>query len=209
MTHPLSATHRTICELRPGCSDSLIEVKFRMNGKDELSVPLDEDGRRRVPEGLSYYSLVAKLSAVRVVFLQRFVDELMQYISAMLAMTLSEPPLPPWAKQYLKQQLLEQQLKDDEEEEASERAAAVAAAAAGGLEAPSGGGVRPTAAVVEKPSFVSPSGAVIGPDGQASMLLLLDVDLSAPLIIMPEGSCSIACLETDLGSAQVRRVTWF
>jgi hypothetical protein len=158
---------------------------------------MDEDGRRCVPEGLSYYSLTARLSAVRIVFLQRFVDELMQYISAMFAMTLTAPPLPPWACLYLEKQRIEKQQMEDLEEESREQAAAAAAEEIGR------NGSNPSALGSEKPSYVSPSGAVIGPDGQACMLLLLDIDLSAPLIVMPEGSLSLASLEMDLGSAQV------
>lgn len=41
------------------------------------------------------------------------------------------------------------------------------------------------------------------------MLLLLTVDLSAPLIVMPEHSGSLAALELDLGSARIRnRISW-
>ena len=167
-----------------------------MHGKDEDDPPLDASGRRRVPEGLAHYSLSARLSAVRLVFMQRFVNELLQYISGMLAMTLPPLRVPAWAEQYAAVQRRIQQEREDEEEEEEE-------AARGG----DASGAKRSAE--EKPSYVTPNGAVIGPDGQACMLLLLDVDLSAPLIVMPESSSSLACLEVDLGSARIRnRISW-
>ena len=199
MHPPLPPPHfnrRTLCELRPGSTGSLIELTFRMHGKDEGEPPLDASGRRRVPEGLAHYSLSARLSAVRLVFMQRFVNELLQYISGMLAMTLPPLRVPAWAEQYAAVQRRIQQEREDEEEEEEE-------AARGG----DASGAKRSAE--EKPSYVTPNGAVIGPDGQACMLLLLDVDLSAPLIVMPESSSSLACLEVDLGSARIRnRISW-
>lgn len=95
-------------------------------------------------------------------FLQRFVNEISQYISGMLAMTLPPPSLPPWAEQFQSERQREQREAEEDEEERREEleAARTAAANVSGMEA-----VR-AATTSEKPSYVSPTGTVIGPDGQ-------------------------------------------
>lgn len=56
------------------------------------------------PRASQTHSLAARLSGVRVVFLYRFVDEVLLYISGLLAMTPPPPPLPPWAAEYVERE---------------------------------------------------------------------------------------------------------
>lgn len=72
--------HRTICSLRPGTEASLIDVRYRAHDKSEsYSEP-------RLPDGVNYASLVARLSTVQIVFMQRFLNEFLDYLAVMFAM---------------------------------------------------------------------------------------------------------------------------
>ena len=126
-----------------------------------------------VPEGLQYYTLAAQLSELQLVFLYRFLQENLDYITTMLAMRL--PPL--------------------EAAAGGDAASGAAAAAAVGAMPPaspskagaegqhqgggSGGGGAAAAAVQQ----AAPVQAPLQP-----FVLLLDVQASAPNICLPRSS---------------------
>lgn len=77
-TLPADHPYHQACGLRDGSSTSLISIDFASH------LPLDQPGR--APAGVPHYSLRAKLSELHLVFLYRFLQENLQYISIMLAM---------------------------------------------------------------------------------------------------------------------------
>lgn len=80
---PEANPSRTICSLRSDTTGSLIDVTFRVHSAGESFQ------QPAVPDGLPYYSVVAKLSAVQLVYMQRYLNEFLEYLSVMLSL---QPP---------------------------------------------------------------------------------------------------------------------
>eukprot|EP00878_Enallax_costatus_P018255 GHUV01019211.1.p1 GENE.GHUV01019211.1~~GHUV01019211.1.p1 ORF type:complete len:760 (+),score=304.75 GHUV01019211.1:378-2657(+) len=120
----------------------------------------------RVPGGMQYMSVVAHLSTVQIVFMNKFLVEFLDYLAAMLAMQ-AKP------KQHLPQPESPQQHQQQQPQQAAPADSASTAAAA-------------------KP-----------------LVLLLDVQLDAPVLLMPLTSSSDDHIEVDLGTLQLtNRVVW-
>ena len=58
--------YRSVCDLRSGAATSLVELEFASH------TPAEADESARVPSGLPYYSIQARMSELDVVFLNRF-----------------------------------------------------------------------------------------------------------------------------------------
>lgn len=58
--------YRSVCDLRSGASTSLVELEFASH------TPAEADESARVPPGLPFYSIQARMSELDVVFLNRF-----------------------------------------------------------------------------------------------------------------------------------------
>lgn len=82
-TLPEDHPYRQPCGLRPGSSNSLVALSFAFHPNHHQDP--------RVPPGLAYYTLQAKLSELQLVFLYRYLQENLQYLYTMLAMR--PPPL--------------------------------------------------------------------------------------------------------------------
>ena len=83
--------YRNVCDLRKGSATSLITVDFASHTIEESY------NNRRVPSGYPYSSVKAKLSELDFIFLNRFIQEILQYVSVML--TLRPPAIEQQAQQ--------------------------------------------------------------------------------------------------------------
>ena len=79
--HPL----RRAVGLRPGAHDSLVSLTLAARPS------ADADADDRVPSGAAFYTLTARLQALRVVYLNRLLQEALAYIT--LTFRLAPPPL--------------------------------------------------------------------------------------------------------------------
>ena len=70
--------YRNICSVRQDAATSLIELQF-----DMLS-PAEAAANSAVPSGLPFCTLRAQMRELQVVFLSRFVFELLRYINLLL-----------------------------------------------------------------------------------------------------------------------------
>ncbi|GFR52306.1 hypothetical protein Agub_g14843, partial [Astrephomene gubernaculifera] len=184
---PYDNPYRTICTLRPGTSTSLIEVAFRMHSAAEsLSQP-------RVPPGSPFYSLTASLSAVQLVYMGRFLNELLPYISGMLAMQpRSRPPTTSPGS--------------DPPPHPSTSSASTSTAPGGHPESIVPPSAAATSADAAGSSSSSPAAAAAA---APPMVLLLDVSLASPVITLPQCSDSGLSLLADLGHLRLQNaVAW-
>ena len=77
--------YRNVCDLRRGAVTSLITVDFATHtAQDSYNNP-------RVPSGFPFSTVKAKLSELDFIFLNRFIQEILQYVSVLLA--LRPPPI--------------------------------------------------------------------------------------------------------------------
>lgn len=83
--------YRNVCDLRKGAATSLITVDFASHTIEESY------NNNRVPSGYPYSSVKAKLSELDFIFLNRFIQEILQYVSGML--TLRPPAIQQQAQQ--------------------------------------------------------------------------------------------------------------
>ena len=83
--------YRNVCDLRKGAATSLITVDFASHTIEESY------SNNRVPSGYPYSSVKAKLSELDFIFLNRFIQEILQYVSVML--TLWPPAIQQQAQQ--------------------------------------------------------------------------------------------------------------
>ena len=83
--------YRNVCDLRKGAATSLITVDFASHTVEESY------SNNRVPSGYPYSSVKAKLSELDFIFLNRFIQEILQYVSVML--TLRPPAIELQAQQ--------------------------------------------------------------------------------------------------------------
>ncbi len=72
--------YRDICTIRKGAKASLIELEFSSHQAHEA-----QPGGR-VPAGMQYSSLTAQLQELQLVFLNRFVKEVTNYVMLLLAL---------------------------------------------------------------------------------------------------------------------------
>jgi hypothetical protein len=175
-TLPEESPYRQACGLRPGSDASLISLTFASHPKSHKDA--------RVPPGFEFYTLQAKLNELQLVFLYRFLQENLLYITTMLAM---RPPV----------------LVFDGTSSTS-----TAGEAAGGGE---GSTISPMHSLQEMqrtPSHPSkeqaPSAPAIAPSPtqqqqQQPFILAMDVEMCAPVISMPRSSTSGDAIEVDLG----------
>ncbi|KAK9908805.1 hypothetical protein WJX75_003140 [Coccomyxa subellipsoidea] len=155
---PEGHPYRNICDLRHGASTSLIELEFASH------TGADADTSPRVPSGLPFYTLTAQLRELELVFLNRFLQELLRYIMLLLAM--QPPPLSPPGLA-------------DTNSASEDRATSTGKAKKG------------------------------KPDKGVGFLLLLDVEMNAPVITIPRNTDSLDALEVDLGTFTLsNRIAW-
>ncbi|KAL4447306.1 hypothetical protein ABPG77_007339, partial [Micractinium sp. CCAP 211/92] len=179
-TLPEGHPYRQACGLREGSSTSLVSLEF-------CSFP-PSHSHPAVPPGLQYYTLQAQLSELQLVFLYRFLQENLTYISTMLAMRL--PPLEAAAALALPP--------------ADPSAGHPAAGQAGALvqdsgSSPGGGGSTTGAA---QPAALT--GQAAEQPQLQPFVLLMDVQASAPNICLPRHSSSLDSIEVDLGSLSLK-----
>lgn len=139
----------------------------------------------RVPDGAPFYSLQASMQAVTIVYLNRFLDEFLRYLSGLFHLC---PPIPEHVKILRKQAL--------KESKAAARAAAKAARAQ--RAEPTSPQGRETAESVDAFSREAQAAPPEASDSSA-ITVLLDVEMNAPVIEMPRHSTSEDSLEVDLG----------
>ena len=72
--------YRNVCDLRRDATTSLIELEYTTHTAEEST------SNDRVPSGLPYASIDAHMQRLDVVFLSRFLFEILRYINLMLAM---------------------------------------------------------------------------------------------------------------------------
>jgi vacuolar protein sorting-associated protein 13A/C len=140
--------YRQACGLREGRSVSLVELGFDFHPRGHSD--------QRVPQGMEFYSLRAKLSELQLVFLYRLVQQVTQYLVTMLAMRLPGESV---------------------------------ATTPQGQPA-----VEGTDSAHKKEEPVNDQG------GQQPLLLVMDVEMDAPIITVPASSNSLDALDVDLGS---------
>lgn len=80
MLLPQGHPYRNVCDLRRGSSTSLITVEFASHSAEE------SHSNSRVPSGLPYSTVKARLSELDFIFLNRFVQEVLQYVSVLLVL---------------------------------------------------------------------------------------------------------------------------
>ena len=78
---------RNVCDLRHGTTTSLIEVEYMTHAAEESL------SNERMPSGLPFASINAQMHRLDVVFLSRFLFEVLRYINLLLA--LQPEPLHP------------------------------------------------------------------------------------------------------------------
>jgi hypothetical protein len=134
----------------------------------------------RVPDGFQFYSLQATMQAVTIVYLNRFLDEFLRYLSGLFFLC---PPMPEHLKQLKR----------------SQRGSQAGAATQG---QPSNPG-QPFAGRRESDSTDDASREAASPlaaaEASSAIAILLDVEMNAPVIEMPRYSTSADSLEVDLG----------
>ena len=169
--------YRNVCDLRQGASTSLITVDFATHSIAE------SHNNPRVPSGFPYSSVKAKLSELDFIFLNRFVQEILQYISVLLV--LRPPPI---------QQQIQQ-------------SGVPALATSSGVEA-----THVKAEAVSNASEQAGTASAAAPEGtqEVGSVLQLDIDMEAPVISMPRTSDSQDSVQLDLGYINVHNsLKWF
>ncbi|KAL4443584.1 hypothetical protein ABPG75_011321 [Micractinium tetrahymenae] len=179
-TLPEGHPYRQACGLREGSSTSLVSLEF-------CSFP-PSYRHPAVPEGLQYYTLQAQLSELQLVFLYRFLQENLAYLSTMLAMRLPSleaeaalalPPAEPAVAPPAGEADVQQQ---------------------GGGGGESGGGSA-AAATVQATASTAPAAQQ---QELQPFVLLMDVQASAPNICLPRHSDSLDSIDVDLGSLSLK-----
>ncbi|GLI59139.1 hypothetical protein VaNZ11_000964, partial [Volvox africanus] len=179
---PVSSPYRTICTLRPGTSGSLIEVTYRMHSAAEsFSQP-------RVPAGQPYSSLSASLSAVQVVYMGRFLNELLPYLTDMLAM---QPRPRPTITSPSPSATINTTATSVPSAPPPHPSSTTATVTATGISATS------------SPSTTSSATAATPSATADPMILLLDVSLASPVITLPQNSTNGHHVQLDLGTLRL------
>ena len=160
--------YRNVCDLRKGAATSLITVDFASHTVQ------DSYSNHRVPSGLPYYSLKAKLSELDFIFLNRFIQEILQYFTVMLA--LRPPPIAQQRQQSGVPALATSSGKEEVQAEA-----------------------KSSAKAAQTQQVHSKSAAVPEGSKEVRAVFQLDIEMEAPVISMPRSSGSQDSLQIDLG----------
>lgn len=155
--------YRNVCDLRKGAATSLITVEYTSHTIEE------SHSNDRVPSGFRYSSLKAKLSELDFIFLNRFVQEILQYVSVMLAL---RPPA------------IQQQ---------SQQGGVPALATA------TGPGAIQTSEAAQTHRLENSSDGVAEGNKEVGAIIQMDIEMEAPVISMPRSSDSEDSLQIDLG----------
>ena len=155
--------YRNVCDLRKGAATSLITVDYTSHTVEE------SHSNDRVPSGFPYSSVKAKLSELDFIFLNRFIQEILQYVSVMLAL---RPPA------------IQQQSQQD-----SVPALATA----------TGPGAVSASEAAQTHRLEHSSEAVAEGDKAMGAIIQMDIEMEAPVISMPRSSDSEDSLQIDLG----------
>ncbi len=81
--------YRDICTIRKGAESSLIELEFTSHQAHEAQAG------QPVPAGMKFSTLTAQLQELQVVFLNRFVKEVTNYIMLLVALAAASKPAEP------------------------------------------------------------------------------------------------------------------
>ena len=163
--------------MRQGASTSLITLDFATHSVAE------SHNNPRVPSGFPYSSVKAKLSELDFIFLNRFVQEILQYISVLLV--LRPPPI---------QQQIQQ-------------SGIPALATSSGVEA-----TQAESEAASDASRQAGTASAAAPEGtqEVGSVLQLEIDVEAPVISMPRTSDSQDSVQLDLGYINVHNsLEWF
>lgn len=172
-TLPDDHPYHQACGLRPGSNASLVNITFASHPAAHAA---DEP---RVPSSLgvdTYYTLEASLNELQLVFLYRFLQENLQYISTMLAMRL--PHL----------DLVEQQNQQQ--------------GYAGYVGSPGSSPMilgSPTLSMLRRTREQQQQKPTVAQQAQQPFVLVLKVEMNAPVITMPRGTASSDAIHFDLG----------
>ncbi|RMZ56118.1 hypothetical protein APUTEX25_004542, partial [Auxenochlorella protothecoides] len=185
-TLPDPHPYRRACGLRGDGTASLVDVEFKMYPAGARADP-------RVPPGLAWAHLTARLSQLQLVFLYRLLAEHLSYVSVMLAMRLDQAGGVPL-----------------------EEGRAVSAGGSGGATPrastprSTGSASRPATPLrgassgPGRTASARTKGAAPPPlplaEAQQPFVLVLDVEMDAPIIVLPRQSNSLDSLEVDLGN---------
>ena len=154
-----------MCDLRRGAATSLITVDFASHtAQESVNNP-------RVPSGFPFSTVKAKLSELDFIFLNRFIQEILQYVSVMLA--LRPPPI---------QQQVQQ-------------SGVAALATSSGVETAAADKDKASA---PGQSETAPASATEGAK-QVGAVIQMDIEMEAPVISMPRNSDSQDSVQLDLG----------
>lgn len=165
--------YRNVCDLRRGSSTSLISVEFASHSAEE------SHSNTRVPSGLPYSVLKARLSELDFIFLNRFVQEVLQYVSVLLV--LQPAPIQNQDQRADVPALATAKAAGAEAVEEADRQTVGSSSAAAATQAPAVEGAQ-----------------------EVGMVLQMDIDMEAPVISMPRNSDSQDCVQLDLGSFSLR-----
>lgn len=168
---PEDNPYRQACGLRPGSSASLVSLNFASHPASHA--------HPRVPPGFAFYTLQAKLSELQLVFLYRFLQENLQYLSIMLAMR----PVVQQAQQ------------------AQQRVPAGSSPSNIGTSSPRPQGLSPrgTSSPRGELTRLESQPAQQAQQQQQPFVLAMEVEMDAPVISMPRFSNSTDAIEVDLG----------
>ncbi|KFM29234.1 Vacuolar protein sorting-associated protein 13A [Auxenochlorella protothecoides] len=185
-TLPDPHPYRRACGLRGDGTASLVDVEFKMYPAGARADP-------RVPPGLAWAHLTARLSQLQLVFLYRLLAEHLSYVSVMLAMRLDQAGGVPL-----------------------EEGRAVSAGGSGGATPrastprSTGSASRPATPLrgassgPGRTASARTKGAAPPPlplaEAQQPFVLVLEVEMDAPIIVLPRQSNSLDSLEVDLGN---------
>ena len=170
--------YRNICDLRKGAATSLISVEFASHTLEESY------SNDRVPSGFPFTSVKAALCELDFIFLNRFIQELLQYVSVMLAL---QPPL------------IQQQI---------HRSGVPALATSHGAEA-AHTEIADLSKEAQQRQPEETSAASLKSSTEVGAVLQLDIEMEAPVISMPRSSSSADSLQMDLGYLRLHNtVKW-
>ncbi|KAL6781279.1 hypothetical protein ACKKBG_A10495 [Auxenochlorella protothecoides x Auxenochlorella symbiontica] len=185
-TLPDPHPYRRACGLRGDGTASLVDVEFKMYPAGARADP-------RVPPGLAWAHLTARLSQLQLVFLYRLLAEHLSYVSVMLAMRLDQAGGVP----------LEEGRAVRAEGSGGATPRASTPRSAGSASRPAtplrGAGSGPGRTASARTRGAAPPPLPLA-EAQQPFVLVLDVEMDAPIIVLPRQSNSLDSLEVDLGN---------
>lgn len=72
--------YRNVCDLRKDAASSLVQLQYETHPASEA------DSNPRIPDGLAFASIKAHMERLEVVFLSRFLFEILRYLQLLLAL---------------------------------------------------------------------------------------------------------------------------